>query len=107
MSGYGNLQKIRNGRRTFAITPHIPGGFILPDDLIRIGEVAKKYKGILKLTPSFKTVFDTLPKSTLTPVLPELIMVTELNVIIATTPAIMTPIIFFFISYSPLIKFLL
>ena len=30
MSGYGNLQKIRNGRRTFAITPHIPGGFILP-----------------------------------------------------------------------------
>ena len=49
MSGYGNLQKIRNGRRTFAITPHIPGGFILPDDLIKIGEVAKKYNGVLKI----------------------------------------------------------
>ena len=31
MSSYGNLQKIRNGKRTFAITPHIPGGFILPE----------------------------------------------------------------------------
>ena len=50
MSVYGNLQKIRNGKRTYAITPHIPGGFILPDDLIKIGEVAKKYKGVLKLT---------------------------------------------------------
>ena len=38
MSSYGNLQKIRNGKRTFAITPHIPGGFILPDKLIKIGE---------------------------------------------------------------------
>lgn len=30
MAHYGNLQKIRNGKRTFAITPHIPGGFIKP-----------------------------------------------------------------------------
>ena len=28
MAYHGNLQKIRNGKRTFAITPHIPGGFI-------------------------------------------------------------------------------
>lgn len=27
MAYHGNLQKIRNGKRTFAITPHIPGGF--------------------------------------------------------------------------------
>ncbi|MPQ44959.1 NAD(P)/FAD-dependent oxidoreductase [Clostridium tarantellae] len=50
MNLYGNLQKIRNGERTYGITPHIPGGFITPDNLIKIGEVAKKYKAILKLT---------------------------------------------------------
>lgn len=36
MAHYGNLQKIRNGKRTFAITPHIPGGFIKPDVLIKL-----------------------------------------------------------------------
>lgn len=41
MSHYGNLQKIKNGKRTYGITPHIPGGFILPETLIKIGEVAK------------------------------------------------------------------
>ena len=45
-----NLQKIRNGKRTYAITPHIPGGFITPDQLIRIGEVTKKYHAVLKIT---------------------------------------------------------
>lgn len=45
-----NLQKIRDGKRTYAITPHIPGGFITPDQLIKIGEVTKKYKGVLKIT---------------------------------------------------------
>ncbi|MGL4737215.1 MAG: hypothetical protein ACRCW2_07115 [Cellulosilyticaceae bacterium] len=45
-----NLQKIKNGKRTYAITPHIPGGFITPDQLIKIGEVTKKYKGVLKIT---------------------------------------------------------
>ena len=45
MAYHGNLQKIRNGKRTFAITPHIPGGFIKPEGLIKIGEVAKKYGG--------------------------------------------------------------
>lgn len=65
MSGYGNLQKIRNGRRTFAITPHIPGGFILPDDLIRIGEVAKKYKGVLKLTSGQRILITNLKEEDL------------------------------------------
>ncbi len=51
MGNYGgNLQKIRNGKRTYGITPHIPGGFVTPDTLIKIAEVAKKYKGALKIT---------------------------------------------------------
>lgn len=44
------LQKVRNGKRTFGITPRIPGGFITPKDLITIVEVAKKYSGQLKIT---------------------------------------------------------
>ncbi len=44
------LQKVRDGKRSFAITPRIPGGFISPDDLVKIAEVARKYKGQLKLT---------------------------------------------------------
>ncbi|MEG0999974.1 MAG: NAD(P)/FAD-dependent oxidoreductase [Cellulosilyticaceae bacterium] len=55
-----NLQKIRNGKRTYAITPHIPGGFISPDQLIKIGEVAKKYKGILKLTSGQRILITNL-----------------------------------------------
>ena len=72
MSGYGNLQKIRNGRRTFAITPHIPGGFILPDDLIRIGEVAKKYKGALKLTSGQRILITNLKEEDLPAIWEEL-----------------------------------
>jgi len=44
------LQKVRNGKRTFGITPRIPGGFITPGDLIRIAQVAEKYKGQIKIT---------------------------------------------------------
>lgn len=47
---YANLQKIRNGNKTYAVTPRIPGGFIKPDLLVKIGEVAKKYQGTLKIT---------------------------------------------------------
>ena len=72
MSGYGNLEKIRNGRRTFAITPHIPGGFILPDDLIRIGEVAKKYKGVLKLTSGQRILITNLKEEDLPAIWEEL-----------------------------------
>ena len=74
MSGYGNLQKIRNGRRTFAITPHIPGGFILPDDLIRIGEVAKKYKGVLKLTSGQRILITNLKEEDLPAIWEEIVM---------------------------------
>lgn len=47
---YAVLQKVRDGERKFAITPRIPGGFISPDDLIKIAEVARKYKAQLKIT---------------------------------------------------------
>ena len=44
------LQRIRNGRRTFGITPRIPGGFITPANLAKFAEVAEKYKGTIKIT---------------------------------------------------------
>ena len=45
-----NLQKIHNGRKTYAITPSIPGGFIKPDQLEKYVQIAKKYNATLKLT---------------------------------------------------------
>lgn len=65
MAYYGNLQKVRNGVRTFGITPHIPGGFITPDNLIKIGEVAKKYKGVLKLTSGQRILITNLKEEDL------------------------------------------
>ena len=44
------LQKVRDGKRTYGVTPHIPGGFITSKQLSKIAEVAEKYKGILKMT---------------------------------------------------------
>ena len=44
------LQKVRNGKRTYGVTPHIPGGFITSKQLIKIAEVAQKYNGVLKMT---------------------------------------------------------
>lgn len=45
-----NLQKIHNGNKTYAITPHLPGGFIKPDVMEKYAYVARKYNGTLKLT---------------------------------------------------------
>lgn len=45
-----NLQKIHNGRRTYAVTPHLPGGFVKPEVLEKYAYIARKYNGILKLT---------------------------------------------------------
>ncbi|MBS4537887.1 NAD(P)/FAD-dependent oxidoreductase [Clostridium sp. D2Q-11] len=47
---YAVLQKVRDGKRTYGITPRIPGGFVKTDEMIKIAEVAKKYKGTLKIT---------------------------------------------------------
>lgn len=65
MSKHGNLQKIKNGKRTYAITPHIPGGFVLPETLIKIGEVAKKYNAVLKITSGQRILITNLKEEDL------------------------------------------
>jgi len=45
-----NLQKIRDGKKTYAITPHLPGGFIKPEAMRKYADVAEKFGGVLKLT---------------------------------------------------------
>lgn len=72
MSNYGNLQKIRQGKRTYGITPHIPGGFITPENLIKIAEVAKKYKGVLKLTSGQRILITNLKEEDLSSIWSEL-----------------------------------
>ncbi|GIM29947.1 NAD(P)/FAD-dependent oxidoreductase [Clostridium polyendosporum] len=47
---YAVLQKVRDNRRTFGITPRIPGGFVKPEELIKLAEVAQKYNGTIKIT---------------------------------------------------------
>ncbi|AQR95995.1 nitrite reductase [Clostridium saccharoperbutylacetonicum] len=62
---YGNLQKVINGKRTFAITPHIPGGFITIDNMQKILDVAKKYKGVLKITSGQRILITNLKQEDL------------------------------------------
>ena len=57
---YGNLQKIRDGKRTFGITPHIPGGFISIENLEKITSVAKKYNGVIKITSGQRLLITNL-----------------------------------------------
>ena len=45
-----NLQKIREGKRTYAITPSVPGGFIKPDVIRKYADTAEKYGATLKIT---------------------------------------------------------
>ncbi|MDA3731095.1 NAD(P)/FAD-dependent oxidoreductase [Niameybacter massiliensis] len=70
-----NLQKIRNGKRTYAITPHIPGGFITADHLIKIGEVTKKYKGVVKITSGQRILITNLKEEDIPHIWEELGMV--------------------------------
>lgn len=56
----GNLQKIIKGRRRFAITPHIPGGFTTPEVFRKIADVTEKYKGVLKITSGQRIMITNL-----------------------------------------------
>ncbi|MCQ2968754.1 MAG: NAD(P)/FAD-dependent oxidoreductase [Clostridium sp.] len=62
---YGNLQKIRDGKRTFAITPDIPSGFIQPETLETIAKVAKKYDAVLKITAGQRILITNLKEEDL------------------------------------------
>lgn len=50
MPKYAVLQKPRGEERTYGVTPRIAGGFISPESLINIANVAKKYHGTIKIT---------------------------------------------------------
>lgn len=69
---YGNLQKIRDGKRTFAITPHIPGGFVTAATLEKIAAVARKYNGVLKLTSGQRIMITNLKEENLASIWEEL-----------------------------------
>lgn len=69
---FGNMQKIRNGKKTFGITPHIRGGFIRPEDLEKIARVAKKYNGAIKLTSGQRILISNLEESDLDDIWEEL-----------------------------------
>lgn len=71
---YGNLQRIINGKRKYAITPNIMGGFIKAEDLEKIAKVAKKYKGVLKLTSGQRILITNLEEEDLPKIWEELDM---------------------------------
>ncbi|SFA84236.1 NAD(P)/FAD-dependent oxidoreductase [Clostridium frigidicarnis] len=74
MSNYGNLQKIIDGKRTYGITPHIPGGFITPENLEKIARVTKKYNGVLKITSGQRILITNLNEEDLKEIWKELDM---------------------------------
>lgn len=47
---FGNLQKIKNGKRVYSITPRIPGGFISAKLLEKFAEVSRTFNCSIKLT---------------------------------------------------------
>ena len=71
---YGNLQKVRDGKRTYAITPHIPGGFVSPETLEKIAGVARKYHGVLKITSGQRILITNLQDEDLPAIWDELKM---------------------------------
>lgn len=71
---YGNLQKVRDGKRTYAITPLIPGGFISADKLETIAKVARKYNGVIKINSGQRILITNLQEEDLPQIWEELDM---------------------------------
>ena len=69
---YGNLQKVREGKRTYSITPHIPGGFISADQLERIAQVSRKYNGVIKINSGQRILITNLKEENLPAIWDEL-----------------------------------
>ena len=69
---FGNLQKVRDGKRTFGITPHIPGGFVTVETLQKILDVTKKYGGVLKITSGQRVLITNLKQEDLSNIWSEL-----------------------------------
>ncbi|MDO5517712.1 MAG: NAD(P)/FAD-dependent oxidoreductase [Clostridium sp.] len=59
---YSNLQKIRDGKRTYSITPHIPGGFVTIETMEKIVNVAKEFNAVLKITSGQRILITNLEK---------------------------------------------
>lgn len=49
MENYIKTQKTLADKKRFTLTPNLSSPFISPDTIIHIGEIAKKYGGVLKL----------------------------------------------------------
>ncbi|MDO5707847.1 MAG: NAD(P)/FAD-dependent oxidoreductase [Andreesenia angusta] len=71
---FGNLEKVINGKRRYSITPHIPGGFVKPEELERIAKVAKKYNATLKFTSGQRILIGHLKEEDILDVWKELDM---------------------------------
>lgn len=71
---YGNLQKVRDGKRTYSITPHIPGGFISADKLEKIAQVSRKYNGVIKINSGQRILITNLKEEDLPAIWNELDM---------------------------------
>lgn len=56
----GNLQRIHNGVRRYAITPRIPAGFVQPAMLQKIINVANELHATLKITGSQRIMITNL-----------------------------------------------
>lgn len=57
---YAVLQKIKDGKRVYAITPRIRGGYLSAEQMILIAEIAKKYGLSLKLTSGQRLMLNGL-----------------------------------------------
>ena len=49
MDKFITKQKNLNNEEKFTITPNLKSPFILPEDVIHLGEIAQKYNSVLKI----------------------------------------------------------